>query len=303
MSMHEKIAAARAAIDSHTLEETFLEAAASFPFRSDCTDLTEYAGKEYPWHWHNEAEILRIVSGKLQFITTSQSLELHTGDIVFLSGGMLHCTRVCGEAPAVHKEFIFSPLLIAGQPGSDIDRKYVSPVLHAGSEPIVLRNGTEKNREITPLLDQAYSCYRNGTDGYELRIRSLMDRVWIALREEIIDKYPDKHRARPGEERLKSILLFLQNNYGTDISVADMASVGNISERECSRCFKKHLGITPMEYLLNLRLEKACELLGSTGLSIGEIASACGFSSASYFAKKFREQYRVSPRIYRSKAS
>lgn len=288
-------------INGQTLEETSQRMTDAFPFRSACTDLALSPGREFPWHWHNEVEILMLISGKLDFLTTSCFLTLSEGDIVFLPGGMLHCTRALDGLPAGHKEYIFSPLLIAGAPGSEIDRKYVSPVLRACSEPVLLPAGTPENRAAAPLLEEAFEAYITGEDGYELRIRRSMDGIWMLLRKQILGKLPQGSRLRSGEERLKSVLLFLQENYGSSLTVADMAVAVNISERECSRCFKKQLGITPMDYLLNLRLSKACAMLDNTGLSVGEIASACGFSSSSYFSKQFRDRFSLTPRAYRTR--
>ena len=291
----------QASINLQTLEETAPQMTDAFPFRSACTDLREYPGHEYPWHWHNEVEILMILSGKLRFLTSSKALELETGDILFLPGGMLHSTQTCGDLPAIHNEYIFSPLLISGMPGSEIDRKYVSAVLQADIGPVLLRAGTEKNALAALHLKKAYNCYISETDGYELQIRHCMDEVWMILRSEIVLTCAEEHYDRIGEERIKTILQYLQNSYQSVLSVADMAAIAHISERECSRCFKRHLGITPMEYLLDIRLNNACALLENTTLSIGEIASDCGFSSASYFSKQFKAKYRITPRAYRTR--
>lgn len=299
MKIKEHIQAVETQIDKRTLEETAPHVSDAFPFRSACTDLMDSPGREFPWHWHNEVEILLIVSGRLRFLTTALSPELETGDILFLPGGMLHSTQACGTSPALHKEFIFSSLLIAGAPGNEIDRKYVSPVLRAVNGPVLLKAGSPQNLAAAALLDKAYACYIRGEDGYELSIRHLMDEVWMILRKEIALICPKARRDHAGEERIKSILLFLEKNYGSNLSLKDIASHANISERECGRCFKAQLGLTPLEYLLNLRLNKACALLENTSLSIGEIASACGFASASYFSKQFRGRFRTTPRAFR----
>ena len=289
-------------IDSLTLEETAPQMTDSFPFRSDCTDLHDYRGHVFPWHWHSESEILMIIEGRLRFLTTTHTFDLKAGDIIFITGGILHSTQAYGELPALHKEYIFSPMLIAGAPGSEIDRKYVSPVLRAKHGPILLPADSAQNMTVSPLLEQAYAYYIAAEDGYELHIRELMDKVWMNFRNVIQSLSAEKNEIKPREERLKSILLFIQQNYRADISVADMASAAHISERECSRCFKKQLGITPMTYLMELRVNKACAMLENTELPIGEIASYCGFSSSSYFSMLFRERFGSTPREYRMKS-
>ena len=56
------------------------------------------------------------------------------------------------------------------------------------------------------------------------------------------------------------------------------------------RAFQNVLGISPIQYVLQLRVRKAKELLLETGLSLGEICAACGFQGQSYFTKVFRER-------------
>lgn len=63
---------------------------------------------------------------------------------------------------------------------------------------------------------------------------------------------------------------------------------------------KKHTGHSPIEYLLNKRLKEAEKLLGTTDLSITQIAEIVGFGSSSYFSQFFKKNKNMSPREYRT---
>jgi AraC-like DNA-binding protein len=63
--------------------------------------------------------------------------------------------------------------------------------------------------------------------------------------------------------------------------------------------FKKIMGLSPNQYLLNLKLDKVKELLSNTGLSISEIAYQTGFESVSYLSKIFKKKNKICPKIYR----
>lgn len=65
------------------------------------------------------------------------------------------------------------------------------------------------------------------------------------------------------------------------------------------RLFRTATGTTPIEYLLEVRLRRAAELLRRTGLPVGEVAARCGFHDSNYFSKRFRALYGVSPRTFR----
>ena len=74
-----------------------------------------------------------------------------------------------------------------------------------------------------------------------------------------------------------------------------------LSESACLRSFRQMLGITPIQYVNQFRVEKAAELLRSTRLKTGEIGMECGFADGSYFIKTFREIKHCTPKEYRAK--
>jgi transcriptional regulator GlxA family with amidase domain len=65
------------------------------------------------------------------------------------------------------------------------------------------------------------------------------------------------------------------------------------------RAFTRELKETPINYLVNLRLEKAAKMLRETGKSINQVSYAVGFHDSNYFSKMFRRKYACSPREYR----
>ena len=79
------------------------------------------------------------------------------------------------------------------------------------------------------------------------------------------------------------------------ISVRDIADAVGLKEVQCRRIFQTATRMSPMEYLNRLRLLYAMRLLICSDRNVGEIASAVGFHSASYFCRTFRKFYRKSP--------
>ena len=103
-------------------------------------------------------------------------------------------------------------------------------------------------------------------------------------------------------QNLLNTIAYMENNYGENIVLADLASVAGYSPNYFQRLFKKVFSRTPQEYLLDLRLQKAKQLLSASELSIVEICYACGFNSQSYFTLQFRKKYGNTPRKYRETA-
>ena len=78
-----------------------------------------------------------------------------------------------------------------------------------------------------------------------------------------------------------------------------MARQVNLSPSRFSAIYHELYGISPMEDLLNIRVEKAKSLLVSTNLSAGEIARQCGFKTSQYFSRYFKKRVGAAPTQYR----
>ncbi|MCX7993416.1 MAG: helix-turn-helix transcriptional regulator [Fimbriimonadales bacterium] len=72
-----------------------------------------------------------------------------------------------------------------------------------------------------------------------------------------------------------------------------------VSPRQCQRLFRVAMGCSPSEYLTELRLRRAANLLVSTNLSVSEIALEVGYLSLSHFSRVFRERFGKTPRAFR----
>ncbi len=94
-------------------------------------------------------------------------------------------------------------------------------------------------------------------------------------------------------------LEILGSSYHQKIHLPDIAQSLGLSYVHFSRRFKYAVGMTPSDYLTNLRLNKAQQLLTSTDLSIREIAPLCGFDSEYYFSAFFKKKKKISPSLYR----
>jgi AraC family transcriptional regulator len=99
--------------------------------------------------------------------------------------------------------------------------------------------------------------------------------------------------------RLKTVTDFMQSHLAENISLAAIAAELGMSQFYFCRLFKQTTGITPHQYLLKLRVERAKHLLKNTKLPINEIADECGFANPSHLARHFRRHTRLSPKQFR----
>ncbi|MEE0866708.1 MAG: AraC family transcriptional regulator [Clostridia bacterium] len=139
-------------------------------------------------------------------------------------------------------------------------------------------------------------------DGESEFLRSLLTMqlfVWLsrALRAQWESSLASKgHKL---QEMLESAKTYIDENYANDISLSDIAGYVYISTSHFARAFKKNYDISPIQYLLSVRINSAKTLLEETNLKVGEIASTVGFSAQQRFNDIFKKQVGVSPSEYR----
>lgn len=92
---------------------------------------------------------------------------------------------------------------------------------------------------------------------------------------------------------------YMEKHYMERITVSDLAALGYISPSSFNRRFKKEVGVTPIEYLIEIRIERAKTLLRRKDIPITEIALRCGFGSSTHFSSCFQSRVGVAPSEYR----
>lgn len=102
------------------------------------------------------------------------------------------------------------------------------------------------------------------------------------------------------QRQLLNILDYVHEHLNHDIKLADLANQLSMSQFHFSHLFKQSLGITPYQYLLQQRIERAKQLLKESDHSILDIALICGFNSHSHLSKQFRQLTGMTPKTYRT---
>lgn len=95
--------------------------------------------------------------------------------------------------------------------------------------------------------------------------------------------------------------IWIQKNYKNQVNLSVMCQNLGVSFPHLTRQFHAQKGITPMQYLTQLRLEQALLLLLNTTMNINQISIECGFANGNYFAKVFRKAMAMSPSEYRER--
>ena len=106
------------------------------------------------------------------------------------------------------------------------------------------------------------------------------------------------HPANSGSRMLDSALDFIQKNYSYPLSVEGLAARCGVGRSQLFRIFKRHLGISPQQYIVQYRLGRAAELLKTAQLSVTQVQCSCGFGDLCHFSRLFKSRYGLSPAAY-----
>ncbi len=100
---------------------------------------------------------------------------------------------------------------------------------------------------------------------------------------------------RGGFDQVRPALEYIRSHYAQPMKISEIASVCHISESHFRRLFEENIGMTPVEYLNQVRIRKACDLIKKTGNSMEEIAVKVGFTTTSTFNRNFKRITGTSP--------
>ena len=92
---------------------------------------------------------------------------------------------------------------------------------------------------------------------------------------------------------------YLESNYRQKLTLDDLSAFSGLSKYHLSKLFKRYVGVSPIEYIIQLRINAAQGLLENTNLPANKIAAAVGIMNENYFYRLFREYTGVTPSEYR----
>lgn len=93
---------------------------------------------------------------------------------------------------------------------------------------------------------------------------------------------------------------YIKQHFHENISLDTLASISHINKYYLSHSFRKFVGVSPIEYLIQTRIRESKILLETTNYSISNISTITGFSSQSFFAQSFKRETNLSPSQYRN---
>ncbi len=282
----------------HQLREHIPHSAMEFPityFHDELVTLSDWSG---PLHWHPDFEIATAECGVLDYQVGGQHIILEAGDSIFVNGNMLHgIKQLAGDVPDPMPNIVFSSTLIAPET-SAIYRKYILPIVQCDSLPfIVFRHSDPAQSEINCLIKDVYKQMDETKACFELAVQRNINRIFefISCNFNQLPKMEATRIQINNQIRFQKMLTYIYENYAEPVTLEDIARAADISRSEAGRCFHTYMGCSPIDALIQYRLQVAHRLLSERTQTLQQISCACGFNSVNYFSRQFKKRYGHAP--------
>lgn len=152
------------------------------------------------------------------------------------------------------------------------------------------------------LMNKLYNDIFNSINydkSMDLRSLSAFYNLISTIIEETTPNKSENISVKTQEIYIKKAIEFIDTNYSRKITIEEIADYVGINRKYLSKLFSETLNMSPQNYLVNYRLQKACDLLTGTNLTITEISNSIGYSDPFLFSKVFKKYRGQSPKAYR----
>ncbi len=247
--------------------------------------------KEY--RSHDFLEIAYVLSGEGKYRIDDRIYDVREGDLVIINSGVMHQALFCPQVEVPTTEFFvgFSNIRISGCPANYMPLPNGECVLHTTGEL------SQRLFRLCSSMEAENAVRRQGR--YFMLKSYLIQMLLLVIREQC--EPMERPRGCDFETAnrkyvVDKIVEYIEDHYNEKISLDQIAENMYLSPFYISRIFKSETGSAPIRRLINIRLEKAKELLeGGYQGSIQEVAAMGGYDDAYHFSKLFKKRYGVSP--------
>lgn len=248
-------------------------------------------------HSHSYHELMLCREGEFTVTATDHAQRLKKGEVCLTPAGSYHSTRETSK-DAQKLAIRFHCTEIPGGEG----------LYQAFGKALRLRPGIqylENSGEISALAEQLRQEIRKGALAWEVNAQAILTQLFVAvvrslLQEELVEDTLELTENAADNRRLR-VEFYLHSHCAEAITEEDLAEHIHISKRQLSRVLQQLYGASFRKLLIDVRLSRAVQLLGTTDLSVDEVAAQVGYHSVSGFYDAFRKKFGESVGSYRKK--
>lgn len=265
----------------------------------------EEVGEQVNLHWHEETEIICFEKGTFSITLNMNAYEIKAPALLFVGAGDIHSLEL--EKGQEESAVVFDLNMLSFEHFDGIQYEIIQPLLKKNLQfPTIL--DAKQGPCFSEILRLYQKIYQSSTSyslvGY-MQIKGYFYEMLACLYEHQMLWRTDtvKEPELSNMEHMKTILRYVKQEYDNPITIEEVAKAAGLNPQYLCRYFKKVTGKTLTEYINEVRIEKAAQMLKETNEKIITVATACGYDNISYFIKRFKKQKGVTPQEYRNKMS
>lgn len=259
--------------------------------------LSETDSKGMPSsHFHDYYEIYYLLEGKRRYFINHCLYDVMPHDIILVNKGDIHQVHnMASDEKHVRYLITFSDSFLNGL-GSEFDRDFLMKIFESKK----IHVPESMQNAFNMLLHRAETKIKQ-TDICSQYIAKLnvLEMLVDLNKFSAKNTYPLIDDLTVYENSIQEVCRYICNYYNKPISLDQMAKIAYMSPTYFSKKFKRVTGFGFNEYLNNVRIKMATNLLMETQLSITEIATFCGYQDSNYFGDVFKKIIGISPNKYR----
>lgn len=242
-------------------------------------------------HSHTAIEIVLVKSGVLHCYVNDDVIEVHPGQVIFINSNQIH--RLSSKNAELMYLYIDTGLL-EGYTNHDAFSKLYTFISRTLANPYFIPND---NAEITQLFHKIDSKYNDDAKENSWYIKAYFyELVAYMYSQSFITPLTMR---KEQIKNIEPIVCFINANFQSPITLDDICVATKYNKFSICHTFKRVTGSTIFDYINFLRAYHAAEKLKESRNSILQIATECGFSSATYFNRVFKSYFGCSPSVYR----
>jgi YesN/AraC family two-component response regulator len=256
--------------------------------------------EKIPHHWHMEPEIIKVEKGSVCVFVNNNEVYLSEGDIYYINSAIIHSFTI--EPDSTFYAIVFDYNCITSVHNDSCDNNYFLPLRNNKSFIDLSHISSKEKTEITKVIDEIININHLKTTGYDLKFKVQLLRLFECFLNFnlLTDLSREKYNKEiTNYESLKKTLVYINENCSSEISINKLAEMSYVSPNYFCKFFKAKMGVTPIEYINQKRINDATVLLQSTNYKVLDIAMMTGFQNFSYFSKMFKKMKNLSPSDYR----
>lgn len=254
------------------------------------------------YHWHPEIELVYIEEGNFTIIVNHKNYIAQAGDIFFINGGELHAMNQNIDNVKFYSA-VFYPQLLDFDIKNPFQRNFIDPIKNGAA--CFPHKVTRNDECYMAIKGQMQRIFAGGEDelSKSQQLVALYELILILYKENMMCSGRINKSDTRNSEIIKNTIAHIEKNLSSKITLKQLSDLSSFTEKYFCTFFKKQTNLTPVEYINRVRLERACELLKMHDISVTETALETGFESLSYFIRRFKKQFGVSPAQYKKQFS